>query len=399
MENITPIHNDTNKKKRGRVSKKTDFDKSKEDSSEIKIKKNLEIFKKPKQQIIKVKSNEHEKKSMRDLFEAKQVLLWGLNKVDSIMLNLYEKDFSKKTDKLKKEDKITIIKVKTKTTDTEYNPDSSYSIYDIEFLNKEYERIENELSNMSDFGDKFELLMDVQDKLSDLINDLDEQIKESDTPESNSNNDNTDCDDTEKNESDDILTTETKLKTKTVKAPRKKKLKPYYFIGTIPDGFREATQEEAILNKKVSWFGKNKVSRELYNIHNVTGTLFIPNLDPQQINFKILALKGKLGYYKREHEFHKISLGTGKLSVEQTKEVNAKINTISECYKKTYDVLNTYIECMKKNSLSSTSSTNNNKISVQSSESVSKSDTNTKIIKTNIKEKKNKSIKNQEQIN
>ena len=124
------------------------------------------------------------------------------------------------------------------------------------------------------------------------------------------------------------------------------------------------------MNKKVSLFGKNKVCRELYNLHDITGTMFIKNLKPKELNLKISALKWKLRFYKKEHEFHKISLGSGKLSLEQSKEVEKKIEELCECYKKTFDILNLYVESLEKNKNLKDNNDENKLKSVKSSKSI-----------------------------
>jgi hypothetical protein len=125
---------------------------------EIKVKKNIEIVKNPSQSIIKVKSDSKENNSMDDALENDKVFLWGLNQIDSILLKIYEKDYldkklklnlksdqeNNKNNKNNQDNQSKIIR----TNDKEFNPHSTYTPYDYNFLNLEYERIENELNQM-----------------------------------------------------------------------------------------------------------------------------------------------------------------------------------------------------------------------------------------------------------
>ena len=341
---------------------------------EIKVKKNIEIIKNPKQPIIKIKSDKKENKSMKDALEDKEVLLWGLNQIDSILLKPYEKDYlSNKNENSKKhnDEKKTIVIVKTK--DKEFNPDSTYTAYDYDFLNKEYDRIDKELSQMVNLDKKYEKLLDLQDMISELIYDFESEAKKIAESENNNTsnleNDNVFNLENEQNLKDDLNNT-SEINANSNKKT-KRKLKPYYFIGEIPDGYREATQEEAIINKKVSQFGKYKVSRELYNIYDITGTLCVDGLNKKELGLKIFALKGKMRFYQKEYEFHKISINSGKLSPVQSACTKEKMENISQCYKKTYDVLNFYIKNFKKID-NDNNDNNDNKKTVQKSKSSKK---------------------------
>lgn len=401
------------KKKRGRPSKNNA--ENKEKKSTVIIKKNIEIFKKEKIKcpVIKVKSNIEEKglvknsvgKSMEESLKTKEVMLWGLNSVDDIILKLYEKDFLKSSQcqnqNLIDENSNQVLlsdsdinpnpnnpnpnnpnlNSNAKTTDTIFNPSHDYGPQDINFLNQEYVRIENELSLIKEYCEKKDELMDLQDKLADLINDFscenNHELNDCDHNNAfdNTSNivDNNELNELSDKEHDEIfdeifdeksdITSEITSSDESNKKDcqtRKKKLKPYYCIGEIPDGFREATQEEAIINKKVSWFGKYKVTRELYNLYCISGTIFIPDQNPKQLNLKILALKGKMHFYKKEHEYWKISLGSSKTTPEKIKEINEKISEIKDCYKKTLDVLNLHIQSyLKITEKSNTSNTSN----------------------------------------
>ena len=149
--------------------------KNKEIEKKIKVKKNIDVFKKINP-IIKIKNDVHKKKSMVEALKDNEVLLWGLNQVDSLIIKQYEIDYkkpkSKKTNN-KIEPKINIVQLK-KTTDTEYNPEhkSKYNYLDLNFLNTEYDVVDNKISKFTDLGDEYDKMMNLQDELAELIEEL-----------------------------------------------------------------------------------------------------------------------------------------------------------------------------------------------------------------------------------
>jgi len=324
------------------------------------VKKNISIFKKDK--IIKIKCTPiPQKKSMDDAIKANEVLLWGLNRIDSILLGPYEKNYTKDktkqnnlTDSDKLEVQSTNIEIQidnasnnNKTTDTEYIPEHKYNLADLDWLNNEYDRIEKRISQMTELTDEYDNLLELQDNLTDLINELEYELK------SNMQNYNI----TEPDEKEVLMEIEIKStkpinptnptnpikQTKAKKTTKTKNPKPYFWIGEIPDGYREATEEEAIINKKVSLFGKKRVQRELYSLFEITGTIYLNLEDPVKLNQQIIGLKGKLKFYKRELEFNNTSLDLDTISPENENRIKNKIIEINDHYKKTLDVLNLYI--------------------------------------------------------
>ena len=293
------------------------------------LKKNISIFKKDK--TIKIKpicKSISQEKSMDMAIKDNEVLLWGLNKIDSILLGSesHNKNYIRCGNKLNDSlDKDTHEIQTNKTKDKEYNPDNKYIMFDLDFLNMEYERIEKKISEITDLTDEYDNLLDLQDKLTDLINELEYEAKNNIQINSYTNKEN-------------LTKPKTNKKTKITK-----KLKPYFWIGEIPEGYREATEEESIINKKVSYFGKKRVQRELYSLFEITGTIYIDYEDPIKLNQQIIGLKGKLKYYKRELEFNKISLDSDTISSDNEIIIKNKIKEINNCYKKTIDILNLYI--------------------------------------------------------
>jgi hypothetical protein len=319
----------------------------------IKIKKNLNIFKKDK--IIKIKSNIPIKKSMIKALEDKEVLLWGINRIDSILLELYDKEYIKSKKNKSKENKSEENKLEeNKTIDTEYIPKNKYYICDIDFLNLEYDKIEKKIGQMIDLNDEYNYLLDLQDSLTDLINELQynniKKIKQIDL-NSNSNSDlnsNSNSDLNSNSNSDLNKNVSNKVEKKIYKKKINKILKPYFLIGNIPEGYREATEEEAIISKKVSLYGKIKVQSELYSLFEITGSIYINLNDIDKLNQQIIALKGKLRFYKKEHIYNKISLESDNISLESEIRIKNKIFEIENCYKKTIEILNLYVKQYEK---------------------------------------------------
>lgn len=69
--------------------------------------------------------------------------------------------------------------------------------------------------------------------------------------------------------------------------------KPYYYIGDIPKGYREATEQEAIKNNKVSEYGKYKVDSEMLRYYKEYGILLNPNASQEETRVMLMVLKKK----------------------------------------------------------------------------------------------------------
>ena len=245
--------------------------------------------------------------------EAKQVLLWGLNKVESKILKKYEDDY-------KPTKRVYIRKetIKTKSKLRVYEPDNEdYNESDLPFLNSEYDRI-SKLEMTDENEDLQEKLYDVIDQIEsiakyrksqgngfneDILNHLITHIVDKDEPVDKRDFKHAkDVIDVIKKQkmrggkiekgSPDALARAEKMrlgkeakriaegkpppKGKYVKKVRE--LEPYYNIGEIPDGYREATEYEAITNGKVSYWGKYEVNPDTMIEFNNVGFLFKPDL-------------------------------------------------------------------------------------------------------------------------
>lgn len=72
------------------------------------------------------------------------------------------------------------------------------------------------------------------------------------------------------------------------------KLKPWYYIGDIPKGYREATEDEAIFNKKISQFGKYTVDKNKYLLFQEHNILLTDRKNKWQICQCVKGLRRRL---------------------------------------------------------------------------------------------------------
>ncbi len=304
-----------------------------------KVKNNISFFKKDKPLKINLHYDKSmHNKSMDEAIMSNQVLLWGLNKIDSILLNPYEKNYSR----LKIKQNITTNNVKMTDDDITNKYIHKYTHHDLNWLNHEYEIVENKILKLTDLTDEYDDLLNLQDHLSDLINELMDESKNNQTNKNKDFNQNEQNDVLMEIEIKPLKSTKSTKSTKSIKPI--KPIKPYYWIGEIPPGYREATQEEAILNKKVSLFGKKKVDRELHSLFEITGTIYINTDELAKLNQHIISLKGKINYYKKDLIHKKILLNSDAINQETETEIKNKILNIKNCYKKTIDMYNLYVK-------------------------------------------------------
>jgi hypothetical protein len=78
-------------------------------------------------------------------------------------------------------------------------------------------------------------------------------------------------------------------KVEEVKKP--KRGKPWFYIGDIPKGYREATEDEAIQAKKVSLYGKYQVDNEKWRLYKEYGILLTEDKTNQEITWTMNGLK------------------------------------------------------------------------------------------------------------
>jgi hypothetical protein len=79
-----------------------------------------------------------------------------------------------------------------------------------------------------------------------------------------------------------------------LKNPIKPKGRPWYYIGDIPKGYREATETEAIKNKKVSKYGKYEVDNDKYFLWINYEILLDENKTQKEIGWSMQGLKRRI---------------------------------------------------------------------------------------------------------
>jgi hypothetical protein len=78
------------------------------------------------------------------------------------------------------------------------------------------------------------------------------------------------------------------------KEETKSNKKPWYYIGDIPKGYREAIEDEAIKNNKVSHYGKYTVDSEKYRLFNEYNILLTEDIDDRSLGFSLSGLKRRI---------------------------------------------------------------------------------------------------------
>jgi hypothetical protein len=112
--------------------------------------------------------------------------------------------------------------------------------------------------------------------------------------------------------------------------PREKlKGKPYYYIGDIPQGYREATMMEAIKNNKVSEYGKYPVDLDMYSYFRDYGVLLNENADDNEIRVMLSVLKKKTIRELEDIEIYNNKLDNPKYE-DKKEEFKNKLNTAKD---------------------------------------------------------------------
>jgi len=228
---------------------------------------------------------------MEKALENNEVLLWGLSPVKKTLLQKFDRG-NKNPYSLKRVNAKTQEKEKAETkkpTIKEFNLNESYGIQDLDFLNNEFKRIDKEIENGGDLN-----LYDLQDKLYELIEGL-EHLKRIQGKGF-------------KKGSAEALAHADKMRNARLSKPKKEvikevekdklitknKGKPWFYIGDIPKGYREATEDEAIKSLKVSAYGKYQVDTEKYRIYKDFKILLSEDKTNQEIKWNLNGLKKRV---------------------------------------------------------------------------------------------------------
>ena len=284
-----------------------------------------------------------------------KVMLWGLEKASSSLLKEYEgqNNNPKSTIKQKSDSKSKKDKKPEKVVEKRFDPNEDYGIQDLPFLKKELERVNDEIENDIDYDEN----LDLQDKLMELIDTLDEMNEKfggsgirpvlEPTREEFEDIDGDSSDDEYGRGIEDLFkdklkqastskkpkkTMDSKVRAekgsdkakeigqKLAEARRKKreesgkltvkeladkkreekqkvraeKAKPWYYVGIMPRGYREATEDEAIRNNKVGAYGKYVVDLLKYEFYEKNDILLSYDLTDDQIRYALLGIPKKI---------------------------------------------------------------------------------------------------------
>lgn len=318
----------------------------------------------------------------REQFENKKVFLWGTKQANKKLLKEFDKGDqhpnrrAKVARQAQQKEEPAHLK--------EFTLGEDYGVNDLSFLNEEYDRIDNLLSKETD-EDEYSRLEDLQDKLYELIEGLEnmkrlhgsgfkkgspeakahaekmraarEHLKSSLHSDFKSPNGQAIPKEQPKPKeikksskarvekgSEEAKALGKRLaeakkakassKPKPIEEPKQKKLsgKPYYYIGDIPKGYREATEVEAIKNNKVSEYGKYVVDSEMYRYFRDYGILLNPEAPLQEVHVMILVLKKKTLRALEDIEIFSSKLENPKYS-DRKEEFETKLRVAKDCRK------------------------------------------------------------------
>ena len=235
-------------------------------------------------------------------------MLWGVQKATKKQIKDFLSDNEIEPNDDIKED------VKKEKKKKQFIEGDDYSIDDLEMLNKEYERL-TDLSDALYSENKYEEA-EINDEKIEKLNELIEGLEAFKKMRGKGF----------KKGSKEALEHSKKMremrKTKTEvvveKTVKKEKGKPYYFIGTIPKGYREATEDEAIRHQKVGSLGKYQIDNTKYELYLNYKILISPNNDDgtpktvSQINTAMLGLKTRINKLLKKVEVEKNKKEKGK---------------------------------------------------------------------------------------
>ena len=331
-------------------------------------------------------------------FENNQVLLWGLKPVKKSLFEQYDKG-NKNPQSITRKKKVNEepkIKVKKEPVKRVFSLNEDYGIDDLPFLNKEYDRIDEELGKAID-NDEINDLENKQEKLYELIEGLENMkkiqgkgikpktIKEhyfedelvdddfigghlkkligkgfkKGSPEAIAHAEKMRKVLEEKNKNKiekpikKAITTKSRVEKgseeakalgKRLAEAKKKKLeeakkvkeeikpvkkgKAWFYIGDIPKGYREATEDEAIIANKVSEYGKHVVDEEKYRLYRDYDVLLTTEKSDQENQWYMNGLKKRIMSSLKEIEILSSKIDNDKykdkLAENKTKLANEK---------------------------------------------------------------------------
>ena len=278
---------------------------------------------------------------IKQALQDNRVLLWGENAVPSLLLAEYDKG-NKNPNARKITKTLEIINKKIKKEKPiikTFLLKETYSISDLPWLNDELKRIEK----TTDY-DMYDALYEVIDGL-EVMNELNNNLEKNREIDSKINIklEKNCINQTSKLEIESNKNCSEQKILKTIKKNRrerknksdidkKKKLtgKPWYYIGEISNGYRPATQYEAIKAKKVSYYGKYVVNIKFWTIYRDYNILLDPNKNLNETIGCFIGLKHKLEKTAQNIEIYQNKEENDKYTILQKEQFAEKLkNTIS----------------------------------------------------------------------
>ena len=316
-----------------------------------------------------------------------KVMLWGLEKATSKMLKEYEgqNNNPKSTIKQKGDKKP---KKEEKKVENTFDPSEEYGIQDLPFLKRESQRIDKEIEKDIDYDENIDLqdkiyeLIETLEEMSEKfgsgirssINQVNTSLKSvlEPTREEYENIDSDSSDDEygkglkeemPKSKAKTKKISESKVRAekgsdkakeigqKLAEARRKKreesgkltvkeqaekkreekqklrteKAKPWYYVGIIPKGYREATEDEAIRNYKVGSYGKYEVDPLKYEFFEKYSILLSHSLSDNEIRMSLLGIPKKISRSYQEIEIYESKLENNKYTETQHHKYDNKL--------------------------------------------------------------------------
>ena len=259
----------------------------------------------------------------KEAFENNKVLLWGEKQASKKLLKIYDvgNKNPRSVPRKQKDEEAKPKKVKKRV----FNENEVYTKKDIPFLRQELERVEEEQENAGD--DDVDDLLDLMDKIEDAIEKAESQAEgtgfKKGSPQALAWAQRM----KEARDAKKALLApikEAKAKEEAKKKEKKefvsrKKGKPWFYIGDIPKGYREATMDEAIESKKVSEYGKHLVDNDRWILNRDYDILLIHTKKPNELKWTMNGLEKRIMKSLKEIEIIKGRIDNGKYTKEEGK--------------------------------------------------------------------------------
>jgi len=315
-----------------------------------------------------------------------KVMLWGLEKASKSQLLALENQNNnpKSTSKLKKDKTVKKVKVERR-----FDTSDDYGVEDLPFLKKEADRIEHEIDNDIDYDENLDLqekIMDLIDTLEEIKErfsgkglrpilepkreqdeDIDSDtsddeygwgiegpleehkpktkihritgkaIKETSSLKSKARVEKGSEEAKElgrrlaearknKREGKPTLKEEAEKKRKLKSESKVSKAKPWYYVGIIPKGYREATEDEAIRNYKVGSYGKYHVDMVKYEFFDKYKILLSHDMSNDDIKMALIGIPKKINRTFNEIEILENKLQNNKYTEQQHHAYDHKLD-------------------------------------------------------------------------